>query len=63
MKKRNVDELAVESFDAESGQERPRGTVNARADTEFLCVLAKSGRAGCDDDGCPDGFRLPHCVL
>jgi hypothetical protein len=35
--KLDVDELAVESFDAESAAERPRGTVDAHEDTEFLC--------------------------
>ncbi|HEY0015743.1 MAG TPA: hypothetical protein VGC13_05470 [Longimicrobium sp.] len=36
--KLDPDALAVESFDAESGAERPRGTVRARSEeTDFLC--------------------------
>lgn len=46
--KLNVDALAVESFDAESGQERPRGTVEARSeDTQFLCTYECTNAHSC----------------
>lgn len=34
----DVDALAVESFSPENAEERPRGTVKARQDTEFFCT-------------------------
>lgn len=46
--KLDIDELAVESFQSESGPERPRGTVKAQSeDTEFLCTWECTNQHSC----------------
>jgi hypothetical protein len=49
MKKLKLDPeaLAVESFNAEAGPERPRGTVKAQQDTEFLCTWECTNQQSC----------------
>ncbi|HEX2078674.1 MAG TPA: hypothetical protein VHG08_13220 [Longimicrobium sp.] len=60
--KLDVDELAVESFDPECRVERPRGTVDAHEDTEFLCdtnyhSCGWSENTNCYTQGCRTDFE------